>query len=326
MKKILVVGGAGYIGSVVVNNLVDLGYKVTVLDNLSTGHKFLINKKAKFIRLDINNFKKLNFFFNKNFFNAVFHFAAVTSVKESKKKPLKYFKNNIYGTENLLNCICKRKIKYFIFSSTCAVYGDSKNVRVSESDATIPTSNYAKSKLFSEILIQNYAKKFSIKYAILRYFNVIGADSQLRSGQVCKGPLIKNISNNISQNKYHINVFGKDYSTKDGTTIRDYIDVNDLSTLHILSLKKLFYSKSFILNCGYGIGYSVIDVIKYCEKIVKKKIIINFLPKNRGDIVKIYSNNKLLRIFFPFWKRKFSIKDSIIYALAWEKKMQFKKI
>jgi UDP-glucose 4-epimerase len=318
MKNFLVVGGAGYIGSVLVNNLIDLGYKVVVIDNLLTGHKFLVNKKAIFFRLDINNFDKLNSFFKKFYFDAVFHFAAATSVKESEKKPLKYFRINVDGTQNLLNCICKKKIKYIIFSSTCAVYGNSENEKVNELDSTIPISNYAKSKLLSEILIKNYAEKFSFKYAILRYFNVVGADSKLRSGQVYKGPLVKNIASNISNKKYSVKLFGNDYNTKDGTTIRDYIDVNDLSELHILSLKKLFSSKSFTLNCGYNIGYSVMDIIEKFESVVKKKIFINYLPRVKGDITKIYSNNKFLKFLFPSWKRKFGIIDSIRNALAWE--------
>ena len=318
MKNFLVVGGAGYIGSVIVNNLIDRGQKVVVIDNLSTGHKFLINKKAIFVNLDINNVSKLNFFFKKFNFHAVFHFAAATSVKESEKKPSKYFKINVDGTQNLLNCISKKKIKYFIFSSTCAVYGNSKNEKVNEFDTTIPISNYAKSKLLSEILIKSYAKKYSFKYAILRYFNVVGADSKLRSGQIYRGPLVKNIARNISNKKYYIKLFGNNYNTKDGTTIRDYIDVNDLSELHILSLKKLFRSKSFILNCGYNIGYSVMDIIKKFETIINKKISIKYLPRVKGDVTKIYSNNKFLRFLFPSWKRKFKIDDSIKSALAWE--------
>jgi UDP-glucose 4-epimerase len=326
MKNFLVVGGAGYIGSVLVNNLIDLGHKVFVIDNLSTGHKFLVNKKAFFFRLDINNLSKLASFFKKFHFHAVFHFAAVTSVKESEKKPLKYFRINVDGTQNLLNCICKKKIKYLIFSSTCAVYGNSENEKVNELDSTIPISNYAKSKLLSEILIKNYAKKFSFKYAILRYFNVVGADSKLRSGQVYKGPLVKNIASNISNKKYSMKLFGDDYNTKDGTTIRDYIDVNDLSELHILSLKKLFSSKSFILNCGYNIGYSVMDIIQKFESVANKKIFINYFPRVKGDVTKIYSDNKFLKFLFPLWKRKFGIADSIRSALAWEDTLKRKFI
>jgi UDP-glucose 4-epimerase len=325
MKIFLVVGGAGYIGSILVNNLIDLGHKVFVIDNLSTGHKFLVNKKAIFFLLDINNLSKLNSFFKKFYFHAVFHFAAATNIKESEKKPSKYYRINVDGTENLLNCICKKKIKYFIFSSTCAVYGNPKKETVNELDSTIPISNYAKSKLLSEILIKNYAKKFKFKYAILRYFNVVGADSKLRSGQVSKGPLVKNIANNVSNKKYSVKLFGKDYNTKDGTTIRDYIDVNDLSELHILSLKKLLNSKSFTLNCGYNIGYSVIDIIQKFESVTNKKIFINYFPRIKGDVTKIYSNNKFLKFLFPLWKRKFEIIDSIRSALAWENILKQKK-
>jgi UDP-glucose 4-epimerase len=326
MKKILVTGGAGYIGSVVVNHLIDLKFSVSVIDNLSTGHKSLVHKKAKFFLIDINDKKKLEIFFKKYKFHAVFHFAAALSVKESEKNPLKYYINNVGGTENILNCICKNKLKYFIFSSTCAVYGNHKNPRVNENSITIPLSNYGRSKLLCELLVKNYAKKFSMKYAILRYFNVIGADNKLRSGQIRRGTLVKNIVNNIVKKKYSINIYGKNYPTKDGTTVRDYIDVNDLSYLHIFSLKRLYRRKSFILNCGYNLGYSIIDIIKNCEQVIKKKIYLNFLPRIKSDVSKIYSNNILLKTFFPRWKRKFSIKDSIKNSLAWEKKLIIRKM
>jgi len=326
MKKILVVGGAGYIGSVVVNQLVELGYKVTVIDNLSTGFKSFINKKAKFFKIDINNLKKLKNFFSTNNYDAVFHFAALINIKESAKNPSKYYRVNVDGTDNLLNCASKKKIKYFIFSSTCAVYGVLANKKVDELNPTIPISNYAKTKLLSEVLIKNYAKKFSMKYAILRYFNVIGVDSNLQSGEVHEGHLLKNITHNINKNKYSINLFGKNHPTKDGTAIRDYIDVNDLSSIHIMSLRKLANSKSFILNCGYNFGYSVLDIIKITENLIKKKIKINILPRIKGDISEIYSNNSKLKSFFPHWKRKFSIKDSILNALEWEKSLKLKKI
>ena len=326
MKKILVVGGAGYIGSVVSNQLVDSGFKVTIIDNLSTGFKSFVNKKSKFFKIDINDTQKLNSFFKKNKFDGVFHFAALISVKESEINPSIYYKVNVDGTNNLLKCINKNKIKFFIFSSTCAVYGDPLNSMVNELNSTIPISNYAKTKLLSETLIKNYGKKFSMKYAILRYFNVIGADSKLRSGEVHKGHLVKNITSNINKKKYFINVYGKNYPTKDGTTIRDYIDVNDLSTLHILSYKKLTRSKSFTLNCGYNTGYSVLDIVKICESLIKKRISVKFLPKIKGDISKICSDNSLQKSFFPNWKRKFSIKDRISNTLQWEKTVILKKL
>jgi UDP-glucose 4-epimerase len=319
MKKsyLLVTGGAGYIGSKVCNDLIDQGYNVVVIDNLSTGKLSLVNKRAKFFEIDILDQKKINKLFNIFLFKGIFHFAASLSVPESQKNPLKYYKNNVLGTQNILSQCVRRKIKYFIFSSTCAVYGSCKNSKVSENDPKIPQSNYGLTKLMSESLIQNYAHNFKFKYAILRYFNVVGADFKLRTGPIIKGPLFNNICFNTKKNNFKINVFGKNYNTKDGTCIRDYIDVNDLSQLHILAFIKLKKAKSFIVNCGYNLGYSVLDVIKCFEKNLKRKIKIVFNKRREGDVEKIYCDNKYLKKIFPKWKRSFSIKDSVDTSINW---------
>jgi UDP-glucose 4-epimerase len=316
---LLVTGGAGYIGSKVCNDLIDKGYKVVVIDNLSTGKKYIVNNKAKFYKIDIQNKKKLNKIFNKFKFSCIFHFAASLSVPESQLNPLKYYRNNVLGTENLLAEMVNKKIKYIIFSSTCAVYGSYGKTKIKETDALIPQSNYGKTKLLAENLILNYSKQYKFKYAILRYFNVVGADYKLRSGQLTKGSLFKNLCLNICRNVHKIDIYGKNYHTKDGTCIRDYIDVNDLSELHILAYIKLQKSQSFLVNCGYKIGFSVLDVIKNFSKIIKKKIKVNFFSKRAGDVEKIYCDNSFLKKTFPKWKASYSIKDSIKTALAWEK-------
>jgi UDP-glucose 4-epimerase len=318
-KYLLVTGGAGYIGSKVCNDLLDKNYSVVVIDNLITGNRLLVNKKAKFFNIDIQNENELKWVFKKFKFDAIFHFAASLSVPESQNNPLKYYKNNVLGTENLLKQTIKNKIKYFIFSSTCAVYGGYGKNKINENDPTLPESNYGKTKLLAESLIINYASQYKFKYAILRYFNVVGADNKLRCGQLTKGALFKNLCSNIINNIYHVDVYGSQYNTKDGTCIRDYIDVNDLSALHILSYVKLKKFKSFIINCGYNIGFSVLDVVGNFKKVIKKKIIVRLFPKRPGDVEKIYCDNSLLRKIFPEWKRSFYIKDSIKHALAWEK-------
>jgi len=316
---LLLTGGAGYIGSKVCNDLIDRGYKVVVIDNLSTGKKNLVNKKAKFYNIDIINKKKLSKIFKKFKFSGVFHFAASLSVPESQTNPEKYYKNNVLGTENILTEMVSKKIKYIIFSSTCAVYGSYGKIKIKEKDNLIPQSNYGKTKLLGENLVINYAKQYKFKYAILRYFNVVGADYKLRSGQLNMGALFKNLSWNITNNIYRINIFGKNYNTKDGTCIRDYIDVNDLSELHILSYNKLKKSKSFIINCGYNVGYSVLDVVNNFSKVVNKKIKAKFFSKRPGDAEKIFCDNTLLKKIFPKWKKSFNIQDSIKSALKWEK-------
>jgi UDP-glucose 4-epimerase len=315
----LVTGGAGFIGSTVVNFLLKEHSKVIVVDNLSTGKKKLINPNVTFIKCDILDYKKLNKLVDRYKIDTIFHFAASISTDESQKNPKKYFVNNVNGTENILKIGVHKKIKYFIFSSTCAVYGDPLKKSVSEKNPTTPKNNYGLSKLLAETLIQQYSKKFSFKYAILRYFNVVGADPDLKTGQVGKGSLFKEISSNVSNNIFTVNVFGKDYKTKDGTCLRDYIDVNDLAELHLALCFYITTNRSITVNCGYNKAYSVLNIISGFEKVLNKKIRINFLPRRTGDIQAIYSNSKLLKKILPKWKQKFSLKESIKNSIKWEK-------
>ena len=327
-KNILITGGAGFIGSRVAFELIEQGYKVIILDNLSTGSKKFINKKSLFIKEDLKNYnnikKKLLKFKNK--IDTIFHFAASLSVEESGVDPLKYYNNNVLATENILKIASILMIKKFIFSSTCAVYGNIGKTKISEKDNTIPLSNYGKTKLLAEILIKNYSRNFKFRYAVLRYFNVVGADKKLRSGQKDGKTLFKTISNNIINKNYKITLHGNDYSTKDGSCIRDYIDVNDLSSLHILSMKRLNKKKSFILNCGYNKGYSVKEVILFFSKYINKKIKILIKKRRIGDVNSIYCDNTRLKSFFPKWKRKSKIEDSIKNSILWEQKLNNKKI
>ena len=317
--NVLVTGGAGYIGSKVALDLEKKNFKVVILDDLSTGYRQLISNISKFYKINIQDEKSLDKIFKLYKFKAVFHFAANLSVSESQSKPLKYYINNVIGTENILKRIAKNKIKYFVFSSTCAVYGSANGGKVSENSPLMPESNYGKTKLLAEQLTKNYAKKFSFKYAILRYFNVVGADPFLKTGPINKGSLFKNITSCLSQKNPKIELFGTNYKTTDGTAVRDYIDVNDLSNLHVESLDKLKKSDSFILNCGYGRPLSVKKIITSFQKIANKKIKI--IKKNRrpGDVEKVYSDVKYLKKIFPKWKSKYSLSDSIKLSLAWEK-------
>lgn len=323
-KFIIITGGAGYIGSTVANYLIDRSKKVIILDNLSTGSLHLVNKKAHFYKCDIKNYNSLS---NKlkiynNQISTIFHFAGSLSVMESQKEPLKYYNNNVIGTENMLK-LCKLfGIKKFIFSSTCAVYGNSDRKKISENSTTIPLSNYGRTKLFAEKLIQEFSKKYKFKFAILRYFNVVGAENKNRSGPISGETLFKTICNNLVKKFYKVNLYGNNYPTKDGSCIRDFIDVNDLAEIHVLSELALDHRKSFILNCGYGKGYSVKDVIKAFSNHVKKKININVMPKRNGDVSTIYCDTRKLKKIFPNWKKKTSLQKSIETSIKWEQSIK----
>tara|TARA_B100000242_G_C43030564_1_gene480084 strand:+ start:129 stop:1112 length:984 start_codon:yes stop_codon:yes gene_type:complete len=322
MKKILVTGGAGFIGSKVCYDLLDKNYKIVVIDNLSNSTKENINKKIIFYNCDLKNIYRIDKIFQKHKFDAVFHFAALTNVSESSKYRNKYYLNNVVVTKNILNLIKKFKIKYFVFSSSAAVYGNIAISPVHENNKIRPISNYGKNKAECEVLIKNFSSRYDFNYAILRYFNVIGADFKLRTGQLSKGSLFKNLANNLANNKYSINIYGKRLKTKDGTPVRDYIDINDLSSLHILALKKLIKKKSLLINCGYNKGYTVLEIVKEFSEVIKKDIKIKFLRKRLDDISQIYCSNKRLLKIFPNWKRKYFIKDSIRNMLNWEKKIK----
>ena len=322
--NILVTGGAGYIGSKVVLDLEKKNYKVVVLDDLSTGYKRLVSKKSKFHNTSIQNYDALEKIFKGYKFDAVFHFAANLSVPESQSKPLKYYMNNVIGTENILKQVAKNKIKYFILSSTCAVYGGINKGRVSESAPLMPESNYGKTKLLAELLTKSFANKYSFKYAILRYFNVVGADPDLKTGPIKMGSLFKNLTSSLVHSAPKINLYGTNYKTRDGSAVRDYIDVNDLSNLHLESFDKIKQSDSFVLNCGYGRPLSVKKIINSFQKIANKKIKIQKKQRRPGDVEKVYADIRLLKKKFPKWKSKYSLSDSIKFSLKWEKKINGK--
>ena len=323
ITNILITGGAGYIGSHIAELLVkNKSNKVFILDNLVTGHKKLINKKAKFIKADIKDKKKLSKIIKEYKIDAIIHLAAYLNVSEAEKNKKKYYTNNVIGTKNLIEACNKTNVKNIIFSSSCSVYGNIIG-SVSENKKPNPQGYYAYTKYKGEELIKKFSSKYKYKYGILRYFNVAGASPSGKIGEIetSYGHLIKNLAVQSLKKKPVIAVYGNDYNTKDGTCVRDYIHVSDLADIHIKCLNYINKeSKSLILNCGYGKGYSVFDIINVFKKI-NKKLKTNFTKKRSGDIAQVYADTKKFKKILK-WKPKYNnIRQILKSAFSWEKKL-----
>ncbi len=323
--NILVTGGAGYIGSHVCNLLIDEGFKVTIIDNLITGDKSLVPKKAKLFTCDIDDKKKVKDIIQNDNFDLVMHFAGLIRVDESVKDPKKYHNHNFEKGKIFLQTCINCNLKKIIFSSTASVYGNPKTDKVKESETLNPLNPYAASKLKLEDFLKESSKEDKINYIILRYFNVAGADEKLRTGLCSKFSthLIKIACEVAVGKKDKLIVNGNNYDTHDGTPVRDFIHVSDLAEIHLLSGKYLFKnSKSHIFNCGYGHGYSVKEIIDNFNLILEKKINYSFGPRRDGDSEKIVSDPSKFNSFFS-WKPKY---DDIGYILKtayeWEKKIK----
>ncbi len=321
--NILVTGGAGYIGSKVSLDLIEKGHKVFIIDNLSKGKKKLIPKKSFFFKLDISNKKKISNLIKRHKIEAVYHFAALISVPESLKKPRLYRLNNYYKSKIFIHNCIDNNVKYFIFSSTAAVYESPKKInKIKENFKRNPKNPYGLSKL----LVENYIQSLqtNMKFCILRYFNVAGADKKLRTGQLGNNSnLFNNLSNAILHKNKIFEIYGKNYKTKDGSPVRDFIHIEDLSNIHLKTLsylKKQNKNKVIILNCGYEKGYSVLDIVKFTKK--NYNLEYQFVEKRKGDLAYIVANtNKLKKILK--WKPKFnSISKMIVSTINWEKKIK----
>ena len=322
-KNILVTGGAGYIGSHIVEQLIKNKDNVIILDNLVTGYKKLINKKAKFVKDDIKNISKIKKIIKDYNISSIIHLAAYLNVSEAENNKKKYYQNNIIGTKNLLEVCKNSNVENIIFSSSCSIYGDVKG-SINENRKANPQGYYAYTKYKSEELIKKFSKKNKFKYGILRYFNVAGASPSGKIGEIEKshGHLIKNLAIESLKKNPKIKIFGNDYSTKDGTCIRDYVHVSDLADIHIKGLKYLKDNqKSFVLNCGYGKGYSVKQIVDIFKKI-KKSVDVQYQKRRPGDIAQVYANTKKFKKILK-WRPKFNnIKLIIQSAIKWEKKLK----
>ena len=321
--KILLTGGAGYIGSHVLLSILEQGHKVVVIDDLSTGNKNLIPEKIDLINCNINNEEKIGKVLQQQKFDILLHFAGFIKVEESVQNPKKYFINNTENAIKLFETCYKNNLKNIIFSSTAAAYGNPlHNSSIEESAELKPLNPYGESKVKTEnYLLQNKHKYNSI---ILRYFNVAGADPNLRSGLISDKPthLIKILSEVAIGKRDKISIYGNDYNTSDGTAVRDYIHVSDLADIHLKAASYLLTNKTTdIFNCGYGKGYSVLEVINAANKLYNNSINFNFDQRRPGDSEKLVSNVDKLHQHID-WMPKYNNLDLIIQtAVNWEKKM-----
>jgi UDP-glucose 4-epimerase len=321
-KQILVTGGAGYIGSHTVKQLGEAGYDPIVYDNLSTGVVTSLSY-GKLVLGDLNDPKFLAQLFSKYQFDAVIHFAASISVPDSVVDPLGYYSNNTVNALNLLECCRAFGVNKLIFSSTAAVYGQPDTDRITEDTQPQPLNPYGMSKLMSERIIQDYAKASNLKYVILRYFNVAGAEIGGRLGQSGKkaSHLIKVACDAALGRRPSVDIFGTDFPTADGTGVRDYIHVDDLACAHLNALAYLDAGeRSQILNCGYGQGYSVREVINKVKEISGSDFAVIESPRRAGDPASVVAANDRIRDILN-WQPHHQDLDTIIgTALAWEQK------
>jgi UDP-glucose 4-epimerase len=321
---VLVTGGAGYIGSHTVHALADAGERVVVLDNLSTGFASALPRRMLPIVGDVGDERLLASLIEAHEVEAVIHFAGSTIVPESVRDPLGYYRNNTANSRTLIDAAVKGGVRRFIFSSTAAVYGNPARVPVTEEDPTTPLSPYGWSKLMTEIMLRDAGVAHGLGHVILRYFNVAGADPQLRTGLSTAGAthLIKVAVEAALGRRERIDVYGTDYPTPDGTCIRDFIHVDDLARAHVAALDYLRAGgASATLNCGYGKGYSVREVIEAVERAVGHKFPVNFAARREGDIVvSVAAANRIRELLR--WTPELDDLDTIVrHALAWERRL-----
>lgn len=319
---IFIVGGAGYIGSHVNKFLSKKGYKTLILDNLSKGHEEFV-KWGEFIKGDLKDKRLLDKIFKEYNITTVMHFAALTDVRESIKDPGSYYRNNVKNTLNLLDAMQKNNINRFIFSSTCAVYGDPIETPITEDHPCNPISPYGRSKLMIEKILEDYSNAYDFNYVSLRYFNAAGADPQTEIGEWHEPethliPIILDVAIGKREN---VQIFGTDYPTPDGTCIRDYIHVMDLADAHYKALKLLEEDKSEIFNLGNGDGFSVKEIIETCREVTGEEIPTIESDRRPGDPpILIGSSKKAKKILR--WEPEFpDIKDIIETAWEWHQKL-----
>ena len=316
--KVLVTGGAGYIGSVVVDALVRGGHSVVVYDDLSKGHREAVSPGAKLVEGNIGDRAALNAVMCESGFEGVMHFAASIEAGESMVVPEKFFRNNTANTLTLLECVLEHQVPRVVFSSTAALYGNPERTPIEESDPLQPTNVYGESKLLVERMLEWFHRIHGLRYASLRYFNAAGATETLGEAHNPETHLIPLVLDAAAGKRDAISVFGTDYPTPDGSCVRDYVHVSDLATAHLLALEKLGNDETperLIYNLGNGRGFSVREVIAEAEKVTGKKIAVKEAPKRAGDPATLVASSHKIRQELG-WKPKFTELGAIIES-AW---------
>jgi UDP-glucose 4-epimerase len=325
MNMILVVGGAGYIGSHLVKELVEKE-DVIVLDNLSTGHREAVDSRAIFVKGNLGDEEDLQMIFSSYPVDAVMHFAANSLVGESVVDPLKYYQNNVASTLTLLKMMLKHNIKNFIFSSTAATYGIPNVEIIDETCPTAPINPYGQSKLMVERILADFSKAYGLNYVVLRYFNAAGAyhTAEIGESHDPETHLIPIVLQHLVGKREKVSVFGSDYDTPDGTCLRDYIHVTDLANAHILALEALLTEKKSTetYNLGNGLGYSVKEVIETCEKVTGKKATVEIAPRREGDPARLVASSQ--KIFSELgWKAERDLETIIASAWKWHQQQTY---
>ncbi len=322
---VLVTGGAGYIGSHAVLALKDAGWPVAVIDNLVTGFRWAVPDDVPFHHGDIEDSALVGEILRAQGIGAVMHFAGSVVVPESVEDPLKYYHNNTAKTRALLDAVVGAGVPHFIFSSTAATYGIPDVSPVTEDTPQRPINPYGMSKLMTEFMLRDVAAAHPMNFCALRYFNVAGADPQGRTGQSTAGAthLIKVAVEAALGKRDSVGVFGTDFATPDGTGVRDYIHVSDLATAHVLALEALIAQpqRSLAMNCGYGQGFSVLEVLDAVDRMTNRKIVRELGPRRAGDPDSLISDNSRIKATLP-WVPRFADLGLIVqHALAWESKL-----
>ncbi|MGQ0661517.1 MAG: UDP-glucose 4-epimerase GalE [Sphingosinicella sp.] len=322
---VLVTGGAGYIGSHAVLALLDAGWPVVVIDNLSTGFRWAVDARATLVEGDIGDQALVGRLIAEHDIGAIMHFAGSIIVPESVEQPLKYYENNTVKSRALIESAVEGGVRHFIFSSTAATYGVPETVPVREDMPTVPINPYGWSKLMTERMLADAAFAYPVNYCALRYFNVAGADPQGRTGQSTKGAthLIKVAVEAATGKRAGVDIFGTDFATPDGTGVRDYIHVGDLAAAHVEALALLVArpDESHVMNCGYGRGFSVLEVLDSVDRVTNMRIERRLAPRRAGDPPALVADNNLILATLPWRPARADLDTIVADALAWERRL-----